>query len=425
MIIHVVKQGETINSIAESYKISAERLIQENEIKNPNKLAVGEALVILYPEITYVILEGDTLAGIADAHGVTMMQLLRNNPYLSDREFIYPGETIVISYMDKKTAKLTVNGYAYPFINRNILRKTLPYLTYLTIFTHMFTADGNLIDVDDTEIIQMAKEYGVAPIMLITPFTDKDTDGIGVTHKILIDEGRQDRLIRNITTNLKTKGYYGFSINTAYIFPNDRQLYVEFVAKITTHLHNAGYKVFDTFSLNTFELITGIIYQGIDYAKLGQIIDDAMLLTYEWGYTTGVPSGTTPYETLKNLLSYSISQIPSEKINIGISKIGYIWELPYREGISKGQSVDYEHAIELAKEVGATILYDEVTKVAYFQYISTVEYVIRFRDARSVDAFVKLVGEYGLKGIGIWNIMKFFPQMWLIINSQYEIEKII
>jgi spore germination protein len=53
------------------------------------------------------------------------------------------------------------------------------------------------------------------------------------------------------------------------------------------------------------------------------------------------------------------------------------------------------------------------------------EYIVRFRDARSVDDYVKLVPEFDFNGIGIWNIAVYFPQMWLVINSQYDIEKII
>jgi spore germination protein len=35
-----------------------------------------------------------------------------------------------------------------------------------------------------------------------------------------------------------------------------------------------------------------------------------------------------------------------------------------------------------------------------------------------------LVSKYGLAGTGIWNIMIYYPQMWLVINTQYEIIKI-
>ena len=36
-----------------------------------------------------------------------------------------------------------------------------------------------------------------------------------------------------------------------------------------------------------------------------------------------------------------------------------------------------------------------------------------------------MVPQYGVEGVAIWNIMYFFKQMWLLINSQYEIRKII
>lgn len=117
MTIHVVQKGETINSIADKYGVSADRLILDNGIKNPSRLVVGDTIVILKPDISYTIQEGDTLGSIADKYEVTIFQLLRSNPYLSDREYIYPGETIVISYEENIIGAISTNGYAYPFID--------------------------------------------------------------------------------------------------------------------------------------------------------------------------------------------------------------------------------------------------------------------------------------------------------------------
>lgn len=142
MIIHVVKQGETISSIAELYGKSAERLALENGLIETERLAVGETLVILYPEIEYTVEEGDTLGNIARKYNVSIMELLRNNPYLSDRQYIYPGEVIVIKYMAERTRKITTNGFAYPFVNIDTLRKTLPFLTYLTVFSYYLYRPG-------------------------------------------------------------------------------------------------------------------------------------------------------------------------------------------------------------------------------------------------------------------------------------------
>jgi len=40
--------------------------------------------VVIQPEILYTVQADDTLESIAEQHGTTPMELLRNNPYLSD-----------------------------------------------------------------------------------------------------------------------------------------------------------------------------------------------------------------------------------------------------------------------------------------------------------------------------------------------------
>uniref|UniRef100_UPI0028B10B06 LysM peptidoglycan-binding domain-containing protein n=1 Tax=Lacrimispora sp. TaxID=2719234 RepID=UPI0028B10B06 len=102
MIIHVVQPDETLYSISEYYEIPVDRLILENGITNPDNLAIGQTIVIVLPETLYTVQDGDTLDSIAEQHGTMPMELLRNNPYLSDREILYVGESIVISYQTNK-----------------------------------------------------------------------------------------------------------------------------------------------------------------------------------------------------------------------------------------------------------------------------------------------------------------------------------
>ncbi|HWT76073.1 MAG TPA: LysM peptidoglycan-binding domain-containing protein [Mobilitalea sp.] len=424
MIIHVVQRGETTKSIAECYGISEERLILENNITNPNRLAIGEALVVLYPEITYTVQDGDTLFGIADKNGVPVLQLLRNNPYLSDREYIFPGEKLVVKYVDEKIMTLATNGYAYPFIDRKTLKKTLPFLTYLTVFSYKVTANGEILDVNDRDIIKMAKVYGVAPIMMLTAQGENQSEEINVTHAVLHSKHLQDMFLSQLLTILKDKGYYGVNINTPYVIPEDRNHYEEFMKRFTSRMISEGFMVLNTLSLSAFEILTGTMYNGLEYEVLGKTADATMLISYEWGYTMGVPSGIAYYQTLEKLLNNMTELIPPEKLFIGESSIGYIWRLPYEAGVTKGLSIAYNTAIDVAYEYGAEIKYDDTTKSAYYQYISADEYMVRFRDARSIAEFTKLVPSFGLKGVGSWNIMKFFPQMWLVLNSQYNFEKV-
>lgn len=425
MIIHVVQPGETIYSIADTYGKPADRLIQENELDNPNNLAVGQNIIIVYPKETYTVKEGDTLESIADAFGVTPMQLLRNNPYLSDREFLNPGETIVISYEDNKIMTISTNGYAYPFININTLKKSLPFLTYLTIFKYNVTAEGELNDIDDIDAVQTAKEYGVAPIMLVSTLTDAGTADINVTQNILNNEEIQNRLIENILIKLEEKGYYGLNLDSQFIPSEYRELYVDFAAKVTNRLNTEGYAVLITIAPSTFELETGVFYEGIDYAGLGQVTNSTMLLSYAWGYSYELPMSTMPFALYRNLLDYAVTQIPPEKISIGITSIGYVWRLPRMEGVSRASSISHTNALNLAGQVGATIQYDEASEASFFYSGDNNENIVWFKDSESMNNALKLVPEYGLQGIGIWNIMYFLSRLFLLLNVQYDIEKVI
>lgn len=423
MIIHVVQKGDTIQSIAEQYRVLPERLILENELSNPDQLVVGETLVILYPKVTTTVQEGDTLESIADKHDVTVMQLLQNNAYLSNRQYIYPGETLVISYQDTKKAVISVNGYVYPFVDLAILKKTLPYLTYLTIFSYQVSEQGEIFNIEDEQLIELAKNFGVAPVMMVAA-GETLTEESNVTHSILMNPLSQDQFIDSLLIILKSKGYYGVNISTPYIYPEDRARYVQFMEKFSSRISREGIKVFNSFSLNAFDILTDVIYEDLEYDKIGQMVDYTMLISYEWGYIPGLPTGIISNDTVRQFITYMTQKIPPEKLMIGISTIGHLWVLPYEAGISRGLAINYSTAVELAYDNDAEIQYDYNTNSAYFQYISTDEYIARFRDARSMDAWVNYVFEFGLNGCGIWNIMNFFPQLWLVINSQYEIEKV-
>ncbi|MDF2942852.1 MAG: hypothetical protein K0S01_1710 [Herbinix sp.] len=428
MDIHVVEPGETIYSIAELYGVSAMRLIQDNGLMEPYNLVTGQTIVIVYPEQTYTVQEGDTLESIANANGITLLQLMRNNPFLSDREFIYPGETLVISYKNSKI-NVSTNGYTNPFMDRGTLRKTLPFLTYISIFGYRTTTDAEIIGIDDTEIIQIAREYGVAPIMLLSTVTGQGIGNIEAVYSILYNEELMDRHIDNILTIFRTKGYYGLNLTLQYLNTENTQVYVDYITKLVERLNREGYLVFITLSPNIIFNANEITFERIDYSAIGRLVNGITLLSYNWGYSYGAPAPVTSVFLLRQFYEYAVTLIAPEKIFMGIPLMGYDWELPYIVGISRARSLTYDNAIALAGEVGATIQFDEVSQTPYFEYVENlsgvpIPHIVWFIDARSIDALMELVPEFGFQGIGIWNIMYYFAQLWLIVNSQYEIETI-
>lgn len=428
MNIHVVQQGETITLIAERYGVPIDRLILDNGLQNPYNLVVGQSIVIVYPDMTYEIQEGDTLESIARIHNVSVLQLLRNNPFLSDRDYLYPGETLVISYGEKKK-RISTNGYANPFINRDILRKTLPYLTYLTIFGYIATENADIIEPEDTELISMAKQYNVAPVMLLSTLTFRGLGSAEAAYNILYNENIVNRYIYNISSTLRRKGLYGVSFIYSFLTSDNVEIYNSFTRKITERLNQEGFVVFTSIP-PMFTVETNVItFERINYMGIGSYTNQLVVMNYNWGYNFGPPMPVESVYMMRMFLEYLITMVPQNKMVIGIPVLGYDWQLPYEIGVTRANSVTNEAVINLAIQTGAEIQFDEVSQTPYFEYIEYIagiprKNIVWFIDARSIEALQGLLIEYNLPGISIWNIMTYFPQLWLIINSQYDIETV-
>lgn len=427
MGIHVVKQGETIYSIARDYDTTPNRLIEDNELTNPNNLVVGQTLVILYPKRTYTVEEGDTLLDVAQKNGVSVITLLQNNPGLADFPYLYVGQQIVIEYEGDKIGSMEVNGYLYPYIDIDVLEKTLPYLTYITIFTYGFTPEGELIGVDDQNIINIARDYGVAPLLLLSTLTNEGSFSNVLASQILNNIEAQNRLINNILTNLREKQYYGINIDFEYIYPEDRQAYVDFIGNITTILNAEEFEVIVSLAPKIAADQPGILYEGHDYRAIGEVSNKVLLMTYEWGYTYGPPMAVAPIDKVREVLDYAVTEITPDMIFIGVPNYAYDWALPFVIGESRARSLSNVEAVEQAAEYGETIYFDEVAKVPYYNYMSAdgVEHVVWFENARSINEKLLLINEYGLNGASYWNIMKYFPQNWAVLNSLYNINKVL
>ena len=162
---------------------------------------------------------------------------------------------------------------------------------------------------------------------------------------------------------------------------------------------------------------------GIDYEALGNNADFILIMAYEYGYRFGPPLAIAPVNQIRRVLDYAITQIPSEKILLGISNYGYDWTLPYVRGESDAPSISTVQALELAKRYRAEIQYDEESKAPYFFYTDDGgrTHEVWFEDARSFEAKMNLIKEYDLSGGFIWDLMRDNPQGFVTINGRVKI----
>lgn len=426
MFIHVVKAGENLYDIATMYNVSVERLISDNGVLEPNNLVIGQAIAILIPEIVHTVETGETIQSIASQYGLTEMEILQNNPFLTSQPILFAGQKIVISFNDKKSRSALINSYAYPNIERLVLEYALPFLTQLTIFGYGFKRNGELIKINDEEMIAKAYAFSAAPIMLLSTVDETGHFNSEIIKYIFADSEIQNNLIENVIKVMKEKGYLGLDIDFEFVEPESREEYISFIRKITNRLHAEGFTVNVDLAPKTSAEQTGLLYEAQDYAAIGEIADTVLVMTYEWGYTYGPPMAVAPINNVKTVLNYALTEIPPEKILLGIPNYGYDWKLPYIRGESMAETIGNLQAVQRAKLFGAEIQFDEIAQTPFYTYTAKdgSEHIVWFEDARSIKAKLALIQDNNLRGAGYWNTMRPFPQNWAVLNNTFEIEKI-
>ena len=246
MEIHVVSPGENVDQIAARYNMPVETLLRNNQIVYPYRLAVGQALLV-----------GEESKGSL------------------------PAES---------------SGYAYPFISPWVLGETLPFLTKIFVFSYGFTEDGDLIEPwkDDTWLIEEATRRGVEPILTLTPMGEEGTFNNFLASRIFRNLDAQQKLIWQLGEVMRSKGYKGVDLDFEYILAEDRQLYVDFAARLAAVMHAFGYTVSAAVPAKTSADQKGLLYEGIDFKGLGEVLDEIFIMAYEWGYTYGPPMAIAP-----------------------------------------------------------------------------------------------------------------------------------
>ena len=51
-------------------------------------------------------------------------------------------------------------------------------------------------------------------------------------------------------------------------------------------------------------------------------------MTYELGYTGGPPMAVAPLDKVRQVVDYALTEIPAEKLFLGVPVYGYDWPLP-------------------------------------------------------------------------------------------------
>lgn len=262
--------------------------------------------------------------------------------------------------------------------------------------------------------------------MVLTPLDAQGIFNNELVNTLLSDEAKQTRLLNDILEELQKKDMFGVDFDFEFVFAKNKEQYAQFVQNATLMLNPEGYLVTVALAPKVSADQPGLLYEGHDYPAMGEAANFVLLMTYEWGYTYGPPMAVAPLPAVRRVLVYGISEIPPDKILMGIPNYGYDWTMPFVAGESRAERLSNPEAVARAARYGVEIQYDEEAQSPFYFYTDEQgrEHVVWFEDYRSWSAKFALLKELQLAGFSIWNIMSPFPEGTRAIAENFQVIRV-
>jgi len=95
---HTVSYGDTLYKIAKNYSVSISEILSANpSITNASLIYVGQKITIPGTKlVNYTVQRGDTMWGIANRFEISLTELKKANPNITNASWIYVGQTVMI-----------------------------------------------------------------------------------------------------------------------------------------------------------------------------------------------------------------------------------------------------------------------------------------------------------------------------------------
>ncbi|WP_143317635.1 glycoside hydrolase family 18 protein [Clostridium sp. HBUAS56017] len=427
MQTHIVQPGESIFQIATTYNSTVSAITKTNEIQNPNKLVVGQALVIPIIGSYYWVEPGDSLYKIGSKFGINYRKLAEINR-ISLIQPLPIGLRLYIPEMPK--TRTEINAYAQlaggsiPAELEKTDGEAAPFLTYIAPFSFEIKRDGSFEPPILDDLTSIASSNNATLMMVLTNI-EKGTFSTSLGRVILTDEKVQDAIIDNILQVARKYNFSDIHFDMEYLPPELKDNYTNFLIKTKDRISNEGLLLSTALAPKLSATQKGTLYEAHDYKAHGKIADFVVLMTYEWGYSAGPPMPVSPIGPVRQVIKYALTEMPASKIMMGQNLYGYDWTLPYVPKKRYARSLSPQRAIRIASENNVPINYDYTAEAPYFNYRDTTgsNHIVWFEDARSIQAKFNLVKELGLRGISYWKLGLSFPQNWLLIEENFDVVK--
>ncbi len=293
-------------------------------------------------------------------------------------------------------------------------------------FIDEITGTATVVDQSGGQANAVTRELAAHHITVIPTVTE--TADMGAFARTLADPQRQAKLRDALAAIAEQPGNDGIDLdfedmaigsgNVAQAAQVAR-LYPRFLARLCTTLHAAGRSCEVTvMAKNTAGRLDsdGLDTDVYDYAALARVADRIQIMAYDDHVPSGAAGPIAPWPWVESVLDYALTQIPADKVVLGIPAYGYDWSSQ-----GGGTSLTGPGAEALAASVHSGVGWSETDAEPYFSYRTgpkrdRITHTVWFEDATAIYDRAVLAADDKLGGIALWAAGDEDPATWTMLR---------
>jgi spore germination protein YaaH len=153
---------------------------------------------------------------------------------------------------------------------------------------------------------------------------------------------------------------------------------------------------------------------GQDYKAIGAAADEVRLMAYDYHWSDSTPGPVAPMPWVRDVLTYAKSQMPADKIVLGIPVSGYDWV----DG-GKGEVVTWIQCYGRAQKFHAPLQYDRLSQSPSFKYTDEQgrQHEVWFENAETTALKLQAAKAAGIRGVFLWMISSEDDRTWSTVHK--------
>jgi spore germination protein YaaH len=234
---------------------------------------------------------------------------------------------------------------------------------------------------------------------------------------ILHDPAAMTRHVNDIVTLVTQHGYAGIDIDYEDLHGSDRAAFSTFVANLGDALHAKNKILSVAVFAKTSNAGDDQRNVAQDYAAIGDAADEVRLMAYDYHWAASPPGPVAPITWVQQVLDYAKTQIPAEKIVLGIPVAGYDWVG------DKGEPVSWLQCFGRTRAYHATLEYDRLTQSPSFRYTDEQgrAHEVWFENAESTNAKLQVAKAAGIRGVYLWMFGDEDDRTWTTLHNVFPV----